>query len=147
VITTRAEVKQGEPSDSTAESWLPKSKLSPPRARALLTKLLEDVDGGDRFTDSGNLVLAELVTNAVTHGTERGQWVFVYLKANAARLLIEVHDGSTEEPVVRELAPAEEGGRGMHLVNSLSESWGHRLRTPGIGKAVWAIVHPAQKAC
>ncbi|MCC9310712.1 ATP-binding protein [Kitasatospora sp. RB6PN24] len=147
MITARAEVEQDDPSDSTAELWLPKSELSAPRARATLAQLLERVDGGERFMEAGSIVLAELVANASAHGTRRGDRFIVRLRVNPVRLRIEVHDRSTKEPVVRALAPMVENGRGMHLVSSLSQSWGCRLRTPGVGKAVWAVIHPTQGGC
>ncbi|GAA1982245.1 ATP-binding protein [Kitasatospora viridis] len=145
MITTSAVAERDENAPPlVAETWLPRSELSPARARKLLTDLLERVDGGERFSENGRVVVTELVSNAVAHGTERGKKAFVHLEADAGHLLVEVHDASENEPVLRELAITAETGRGMQLVTALAESWGWRLRTPGIGKVVWAIVLPAQ---
>ncbi|MFI9272919.1 ATP-binding protein [Kitasatospora sp. NPDC052896] len=124
-----------------AECWLPRSARSPGRARQLLTNLLARVIDGERFASDGLTVLTELTLNAVRHGSPGGCLIWVYLDADADRLLIEVHDASSAPPEPREPGPDDEAGRGLILVNALSAQWGWRPRgDQGIGKITWAVV-------
>jgi hypothetical protein len=67
------------------------------------------------------------------------------LSAGNAFVLIEVWDGSTHPPVPAELEdgiPAldQEGGRGLFLVETLSERWGwYPTRNPE-GKVTWCEI-------
>jgi anti-sigma regulatory factor (Ser/Thr protein kinase) len=86
--------------------------------------------------DVAILLASELVTNAVTHGTQTaGTFVLLTVVCDAARLRVEVHDGSGDLPVLDEALPDAESGRGLLLVTSLSAEWGFH-RTPA-GKAVY----------
>ncbi|MFI6846535.1 ATP-binding protein [Kitasatospora sp. NPDC050467] len=133
------------PPAATAGSscWLLRSKRSPGEARRLLEKLLADVPDGQRFADVGLLLVSELVTNAVIHGTPSGNRIRLELSVNRVRLRIEVHDARAErEPVLRPSSADDENGRGLILVKSLSQRWGCCPRT-GLGKIVWAEIGPA----
>lgn len=127
--------------------WLPCSAKSPWFARELLGGLLARVEGGERFADAGRLLLSELVLNAVRHGTRRDQLVWVRLEVDCVRLVIEVHDASRAEPVMREAGLEEEHGRGLVLVNALAQEWGCRPRPVGFGKIVWCVVPPERGGC
>ena len=68
------------------------------------------------------LVSSELVTNAFRHG--EGQ---IELRCNvlADRVRIEVVDqGHGQAPSVREEAPNQTGGWGLHIVDRLALQWG-----------------------
>jgi anti-sigma regulatory factor (Ser/Thr protein kinase) len=83
-----------------------------------------------------SLVVSELVTNAVLHA---GTVVTVTVEClDEGRVRIGVSDGSSAVPVVRSSAPHEPGGRGLHLVDLLSDRWGVTLRP--IGKQVWCEI-------
>jgi anti-sigma regulatory factor (Ser/Thr protein kinase) len=86
--------------------------------------------------DVAVLLTSELVTNAVTHGTTTtGTFVILTVGCDAAALRVDVHDGSSDLPLL-DTAPAEaETGRGLLLVTSLSAEWGF-YRTSA-GKAVY----------
>lgn len=74
----------------------------------------------------------ELVTNAIVHVCSEIE-VVVRLDDDVVR--VEVHDQSSRPPL-RRFAPLEaETGRGLHLVEALSERWGVDARAGG--KAVW----------
>lgn len=128
---------------SKDECWLPRSPKSPGFARRLLVDLLARVEGGERFTNAGLIVITELTANAVRHGCPRGRMLWVHANVDADRLWIEVHDASSARPVVRLVEASDESGRGLLLVESLAQEWGCRARTPGLGKVVWAVVAPA----
>jgi hypothetical protein len=89
---------------------------------------------GDDSTDTAVLLTSELVTNALTHGESP---VTVAVSWSGEQLRIEVHDRSrylpTPWPV--HMAPDDETGRGLLLVDTLATDWGF-YRTPG-GKAVY----------
>ncbi|WP_043472286.1 ATP-binding protein [Kitasatospora sp. MBT66] len=131
------------PSPSTSLSaWLPRSRRSPGEARRLLDKLLADAPGGERFADAGQLLVSELVTNAVLHGTPMGRRVHLVLDVDRRRLRIEVHDARGERgPVLRAASGEDESGRGLVLVKLLAQRWGCCPRD-GLGKIVWVEVAP-----
>ena len=86
--------------------------------------------------DVAILLTSELVTNAVTHGTlTTGTFVILTVGCDAAGLRVDVHDGSSDLPVVDAASAEAETGRGLLLVTSLSAEWGF-YRTSA-GKAVY----------
>ncbi|MEU9143581.1 SpoIIE family protein phosphatase [Streptomyces sp. NPDC048349] len=78
------------------------------------------------------LILSELVTNALRHGRAP---VRVRLLHDHT-LTCEVWDASSTAPHLRYAATTDEGGRGLFLVAQLSDHWGTRY-TPD-GKVIWA---------
>lgn len=93
--------------------------------------------------DTAQLLVSELVTNAVVHtDTER---VECRMQAMGRRVRIEVHDGGsqTSAPLPCWAAPDDEHGRGLLLVDTLSEEWGVDS-TPGRrGRVVWITLSVA----
>ncbi|MGV4981450.1 SpoIIE family protein phosphatase [Streptomyces sp. NRAIS4] len=78
------------------------------------------------------LVLSELITNAIRYGSEP-----IHVRLIHDRTLIcEVADGSSTSPHLRYAATTDEGGRGLFLVSQVAERWGTRY-TPQ-GKVIWA---------
>ena len=82
------------------------------------------------------LVLSELLGNAVKAAT--GGSVSMALSWTARRVRIEVADDSSAEPVARRAQLADEGGRGLWLVEVLAVRWGSHVTSKG--KCVWAEV-------
>ncbi|QHC23649.1 SpoIIE family protein phosphatase [Streptomyces sp. GS7] len=78
------------------------------------------------------LLLSELVTNAIRYGTAPIQVRLLYDRT----LTCEVSDASSTAPHLRHAATTDEGGRGLFLVAQLSQAWGTRYT--GNGKAIWA---------
>ncbi|WP_258053555.1 SpoIIE family protein phosphatase/ATP-binding protein [Streptomyces sp. Ru72] len=79
------------------------------------------------------LVLSELVTNAIRYGSPP---IHVRLIHDDRTLVCEVADGSSTSPHLRYAATTDEGGRGLFLVSRMTERWGTRY-TPQ-GKVIWA---------
>ncbi|MER7754112.1 ATP-binding protein [Kitasatospora sp. NPDC097643] len=130
----------------SSSCWLVRSRRSPGEARGHLSRLLSAAPGGELFIDHGELVVSELVTNAIVHGTPIGNRVWLSLSLSPSRLRIEVHDARRDrEPILQSSSAEEESGRGLLLVKSLSERWGCCPRLP-IGKIVWAEIAPAVSA-
>ncbi|MEU9043758.1 MULTISPECIES: ATP-binding protein [unclassified Kitasatospora] len=120
--------------------WLPRSRRAPGEARRRLSSLLSSVPCGERFLDSGRLVVSELVTNAVLHGTPAGYLIYLALDVDSTRLRVEVHDARRDdEPVLSAPGLDDETGRGLQLLKSLASKWGCCPREPR-GKIVWCEV-------
>ncbi|MFJ9951919.1 ATP-binding protein [Kitasatospora sp. NPDC091207] len=114
----------------------------PGRGAASARRAPRRTSGGERFADVGLLLVSELVTHAVLHGTPAGNRVELVLSVDHERLRIEVHDARADQgPVLRAASVGDEGGRGLILVKSLSLRWGCCPRR-GIGKIVWAECGP-----
>ncbi|MFI6082511.1 ATP-binding protein [Streptomyces sp. NPDC051217] len=71
------------------------------------------------------LLVSEIVTNAIVHGTANSV-SFQITCDTAGDVLIQVDDHSSGGPEVREAGPDDEGGRGMQLVICLARDWGRK---------------------
>ncbi|MFI9366087.1 ATP-binding protein [Kitasatospora sp. NPDC053057] len=83
--------------------------------------------------DDVQLILSEVLTNAVRHGA--GRQVAVSYHLDAARLRVEVRDQGDAIPCPRSADGEAEDGRGLMIVQGLASRWGVNDRV--IGKAVW----------
>ena len=96
-----------------------------------------------QLTDPGDaeLLVSELVTNAiqVSQADDRTASVRLWLLADQAQVVMLVWDDSPLPPVPVSGSETEENGRGLLLVDTLSERWGYLPAANG-GKFVWAIV-------
>ncbi|MEV5970559.1 SpoIIE family protein phosphatase [Streptomyces sp. NPDC051921] len=119
------------PPDRIAEWEVPNdpSAVSPVRSAAaarIASWDLEDVG----FT--AELVLSELITNAIRYGRPPVRVRLVYDRV----LICEVSDGSSTSPHLRHAADTDEGGRGLFLVAQFAQRWGTRYARRG--KTIWA---------
>jgi len=91
--------------------------------------------------DSAELLVTELITNAVRASGEAGQdsAVRLWLLSDSAQILILVWDASPRPPVLADAGDEAEHGRGLMLVDAVSEQWGWYTREDSDGKFVWAI--------
>ena len=104
------------------------------------------------LADPAELIVSELVTNGVQATTDKdGQprygeaglpVVHFRLASDLARVLVEVWDSVPRAPAVRQAGPDEEGGRGLALVQAMSDRWGWTTVPGWPGKAVWAELRP-----
>ncbi|PJE94489.1 ATP-binding protein [Streptomyces carminius] len=119
---------------------LPRHNSSVPRARALLHAMLGEWRMGEDVRDAAELVLSELVTNALRVSVPKGRQVGVRIEHSGAEglLRLEVSDAGGGWPVVRRPDDDETRGRGLLLVETLTHRWGVRRRACGFGKTVWA---------
>jgi anti-sigma regulatory factor (Ser/Thr protein kinase) len=86
--------------------------------------------------DTAILLTSELVTNAVRH--EAAQAVMLVVTCARGQLRVDVHDTSPSWPAVADVPADAETGRGLLLVETLSDEWGF-YRTPA-GKAVYFML-------
>lgn len=117
------------PSD-VAYWFLEPEDAAPGRARRLARRALARW-GLEELTDSVELLISEVVTNAVRYA-ERPVTLRL-LKTDVLRC--EVGDDSPQLPRQRRARETDEGGRGLFLVNRLARRWG-ATRLSG-GKVVW----------
>ncbi|MFG1806121.1 ATP-binding protein [Streptomyces sp. NPDC049040] len=127
-----------EPSAIVQKTW-PRSVRSVTRARHLLAHQL-DAWGLPRLADAAEVVVSELVTNAVNHArSPRGHLIGTSFERLDGGVRIEVHDASERKPERRKASEDEEYGRGLALVDALTGGqWGVSVRE-GPGKVVWAV--------
>lgn len=87
--------------------------------------------------DEVALLVGELATNALIHGSLRGRLFRVHLTLTGGAIRIEVSDPRGERlPGLREADPDECYGRGLVLVDAVADRWGVEPRT--VGKTVFA---------
>ncbi|WP_406514567.1 SpoIIE family protein phosphatase [Streptomyces sp. NBC_00161] len=118
-----------DPSD-VAYWFLDPEETAPGRARRLARRALTRW-GLEELQDSLELLVSEVVTNAVRHS---GRHVTLRLLRTDV-LRCEVGDDSPQLPRQRQGRGIDAGGRGLVVVNKLARKWGAtRL---GSGKVVW----------
>ncbi|WP_055418082.1 SpoIIE family protein phosphatase [Streptomyces pactum] len=117
------------PSD-VAYWFLEPEDAAPGRARRLARRALARW-GMEDLTDSVELLVSEVVTNAVRYASK--PVTLRLLRTDVLRC--EVGDDVPQLPRLRQARHTDEGGRGLYLVNRLARRWGAtRLST---GKVVW----------
>ena len=96
--------------------------LSAPRVARVALAVLQP-------TDEAQLVVGELVTNAVLHGAPPIRLCAIPL---GTRLIIEVRDARPD------LGPPAPDSRGLRVVAALTVDWGVDVRLDG--KMIWAAI-------
>jgi anti-sigma regulatory factor (Ser/Thr protein kinase) len=101
--------------------------------------------GMSALTDVAELVVSELVTNALRHGIPAAcklseqRVVRLRLLTQDPFVICMVTDPSMTIPVLREADLAAESGRGLTVVEACCVRWGWQLLDEG-GKVVWALL-------
>jgi anti-sigma regulatory factor (Ser/Thr protein kinase) len=144
VYSTRAEAVMratGPPTIARADWDLVSGTAAPAQVRALITDVCRTWSV-TQVLDAALIVVSELVTNAVVHGSGT---IHVTVLLRRSQLHIVVRDGNPVPPrravsVVRTSAGVslDDGGRGLPLVDAVCRAWGHL--SSDTGKAVWGIV-------
>jgi serine phosphatase RsbU (regulator of sigma subunit)/anti-sigma regulatory factor (Ser/Thr protein kinase) len=88
--------------------------------------------GLEELSFSTELVISELVTNAIRYGTAPRR---LRVLRDGTSLICEVSDGSSTSPHLRRAADTDEGGRGLFLVARFTQRWGTRYLARG--KVIW----------
>lgn len=102
----------------------------------------------DNLIEIAELVASELVTNAIkatadifdrtiTEARKSPQYVAIGMYRNGGYVVMEVWDAERTPP--RRIEPHDDGGRGLMLVEALTQGWGYRWPLTG-GKIVWCIL-------
>jgi anti-sigma regulatory factor (Ser/Thr protein kinase) len=94
------------------------------------------------LADSAELIASELLTNAVlaSSGLDRPA-IRLSLLSDRTRLVILVRDYHPAAPAPRHAADDDESGRGLMLVEGISDQFGWYRPADGTqGKVVWAVL-------
>jgi anti-sigma regulatory factor (Ser/Thr protein kinase) len=101
------------------------------------------------LADDAETIVGEFIANAVTHAAESpadgrraGADCGLRLLRRTGEVICAVLDPSDVAPVLKDPGGAEEAGRGLRMVDALSDVWGWSP-VAGRGKAVWAILFSA----
>ncbi len=86
------------------------------------------------LADDMRLVVSELATNALLHAHPP---FTVSLRSDGTSVRVTVGDGSSSVPVRATAGDMDAGGRGLAIVDELSDDWGV-IQGPGETKSVWA---------
>jgi anti-sigma regulatory factor (Ser/Thr protein kinase) len=118
-------------SELSARFDMPLSVEAPCMARRVVGAVLAGWGFGDQdWLDGACVVVSELVTNAVRHGTGSLE---LGVQAHADRVIVSVADGSSVVP--RHRSPDDAGGRGLAVIEALSVRWA--VEDHEGGKRVW----------
>lgn len=135
----------------TCSRSFPATPRSVPEARDWARSLLS-LSGPSPILDDTLLLLSEVITNAITHsdsGRSRSGQVSVQITRLGTTVHVEVADvgSSTTTPAVRTPAFADDGGRGLWLVDTLADEW--RFQHDETGGLVWfrLIEHDCPSPC
>jgi hypothetical protein len=91
------------------------------------------------LSDDTELLVSELVTNGVRASRAMGQAaVRIWLVSDLRQVVVFVWDASPLPPERAAPGADAESGRGLLLVEALSQRWGH-FGYDGGGKVVWAL--------
>lgn len=106
------------------------------RAREFVRRMLGASDVGPSVVDDAALIVSELLTNVALHCAGDTEPVAVVkLFAVLTCLRIEVHDAYPLVLVQRAPSEDDEHGRGLLVVDALSDRWGYASTADG--KCVW----------
>ncbi|MFI1027129.1 ATP-binding protein [Streptomyces sp. NPDC020951] len=87
------------------------------------------------LADAAELALTELVANVVRQVPDRRCRICFLFRPDGVR--VEVADGCSRLPAVGVWDALIDGGRGLFLVEAVTDRWGVTQRPTGVGKAVW----------
>jgi anti-sigma regulatory factor (Ser/Thr protein kinase) len=133
--------------DSPAAVGCPLSRgpQSARAARRLTRNTLRDW-GLAFLAEDAEAIVGEFVANAVTHAAsgelprkQSPENLGLRLVRRTGEVICAVLDPSDSAPVLKDPESVEESGRGLQMVDALSDVWGWSP-VAGRGKAVWAIL-------
>ena len=125
----------------SARTQLPADPSAPALARAFVTT---EVDRHfEQHVDDLVLIVSELVTNAVRAGSRQIELV---ISADEHGLELSIVDDAAGFPIPRPVTPDSLGGRGLHIVEALADSWHAGPLEDGRGKRVTARWQTTQAA-
>lgn len=120
------------PKDRILTVPLPMDPEAAPIARAAVRRRLEGWGTDEETAFTTELIVSELVGNAVRHGAPP-----LRLRLICDRMLTcEVSDAATSAPRVQHARTVDETGRGLFIIATLATQWGTRYHVQG--KTIWA---------
>jgi hypothetical protein len=110
------------------------TRASVAESRRFVVESLADVPVD--VQDAVSLMVSELATNALMHATSEFE---LAIDRRATFVRVEVHDAGDGSPVLRSPSSNEPHGRGLRIVDELSDEWGASAAA-GPGKSIWFVV-------
>jgi anti-sigma regulatory factor (Ser/Thr protein kinase) len=87
------------------------------------------------------LLVSELVSNAISHGSRGGgDHIRVSLRSDGTQVCLLVWDQNLTLPTPAEPDTGTPDGRGLMIVAALAARWGSYRTQDGGGKIVWAVL-------
>jgi anti-sigma regulatory factor (Ser/Thr protein kinase) len=111
--------------------WFPATDEAVSLARAWVREIAL-ATGHGAIVPTLELLVSELATNAIRHTD--GERFRVEFDAGA-QVIVAVCDTETAVPTVQHPGPTDETGRGLAIVQGMSDRWGAEIRRDG--KCVW----------
>jgi anti-sigma regulatory factor (Ser/Thr protein kinase) len=115
----------------TRTQTFPADRQSVPAARRFATQALATI--APELRQSVELMVSELATNCIRH-VRTSFRLTVHRTPDEIR--VEVTDHGAGTPRMRSPGPDDPTGRGLRIVDALSEQWGVEPEVPS-GKTVW----------
>ncbi|MEV8638197.1 ATP-binding protein [Streptosporangium sp. NPDC051023] len=120
------------------EKWILRTDRSVASVRRFVRDTAADWNAAEDVPEIAELLVSELVTNAMTHGTSPVPPAFpirVTVGREKELMTVDVYDSCTAIPRMRRTSPMEISGRGLSIVQDLAHDWGWTLNP--FGKSVW----------
>ncbi|MGH7866135.1 MAG: ATP-binding protein [Candidatus Dormibacteraceae bacterium] len=98
--------------------------------------------GFNEVSDTAELLVSELITNATyaTQAIKQDLPIRFWLLSDKTQVIISVWDGNPRPPVLRDISEEAESGRGLVLVDALSDKWDWYPHKSFGGKIVWCEI-------
>ncbi|MFI1868886.1 ATP-binding protein [Streptomyces jumonjinensis] len=142
-----ARAESGQPPPGMCCAVFPALEAHAPTVRALARRFLRSWEPVLARQDPDLLLVAvnELVANAIEHGSAPGDLIVLTLECDRRALCVGVEDRSPDPPRLRRPSNADDGGRGLRLVQQVTRDWGYVRRLDQCGKRVWMNVRLQQR--
>lgn len=119
----------------TAYRRIVNSPAAPAAARRYVGEVLAGTAAD--VVDAVALMVSELVTNCIRHANSD---LTVSVERTDAQVHVDVADEGGGAVTLRDPGPFETSGRGLRIVQQLSDEWGVCERVDRHGKSVWFVV-------
>jgi len=103
-------------------------------ARRFVREVLSDQSR--EIVDAAEIMACELAANCIQHAHTDFE-LTIHIRG---RICVAVRDTDRGQPVLRSAEPEEPSGRGLRIVEAMSDSWG--VTASPTGKTVWFALTP-----
>lgn len=132
---------QASSSALMARFSLAASPSAPYQARSHVRHTMASWGIGGDVIETAALIASELVANAANAAGAAGVGNILLTLCYARQALrIEVSDASTSPPVLSQVPPEAESGRGMLIIDALTSEWSYSFLPAGLGKTVYCVL-------
>lgn len=127
------------------QKWMPRDKKCVASTRRFVRDIAADWNAAEDIPDIVELLVSEVVTNALVHGVPNGSegagnppapgTIRIAVVRDGPLMTVDVRDPGVLAPRMRSADHLETSGRGLAIVASLADEWGWNHRHDG--KSVW----------